>query len=930
MTPEQWTLAERLYHEAAEIAIADRRSWLARACGDEVVRQEVESLLAQNVSETCVLDGHALDQLTHENPGEILVGRQLGGYQFLSLIDEGGMGQVYRARDLTLPRDVAVKVVTPQFTHDRVRRARFRQEAEILATFAHPHIAHIYSFVETEGRFLLAMELVPGETLAARIARGPLPVSEALEIAGQVADALDAAHGQGVIHRDLKPTNIRITPDGVAKVLDFGLATSVRRVPAAPGTTITATAPGTLLGTVAYMSPEQARGESVDKRADIWAFGCVLFEMLTGRRLFDSASTAETLGLVMAHGIDWSLLPTQVPMAVRALLRRCLERDPRKRLGDVAAIRFGLEDIAGAGDPPAATARSPRALSRAWVWSGAVLLCAAVAGMFSFRSVPNVQPEMRLQILADGLIPSMFAISPDGRSLVYQANVDGQDRLWLRSLESEKTKPLQGTERGSRGRLFWSPDGESIGFFADRQLKRIDVASGIVQQLAPSQNANGDWGDGTIVFNRCGSCPLDRVRASGGEVTQVTSLQPGQITHRFPSFLTDRRHFVFLMLDESKHGIYLGSLDSANTRFLFEAESAPVFAPPDYVLFARRGGLWAQRLDLSDFKSIGDPIPVAERVALDGVGFFSIAVSASAAGSIAYQTRNTARQLIWMDRTGRQIATVGRPDDAQPSAGFEETRLLPDGRGALIGRIVDGNLNAWLVDSESGASRRITSESSREGGWVPSSDGTRIVFSSMVNGVTQLFEKSLAGGSAELLLESSELKVPQDWSADGRNILFTAQSAQTHSFDLWALPLDGKKSPIPIAQTAFYELSGRFSPNGRWISYVSEESGRADVYVQAFPVPGKRAVISVDGGTRPEWRVDGRELFYISQDNRLMAVPITINGSRLEPGKPVALFPVRPGSTYAPARDGHRFLVNSVVEGSSPITIVLNWKPTQK
>jgi Tol biopolymer transport system component len=808
------------------------------------------------------------------------------------------MGQVYRARDERLDRSVAIKVLAPALSADAQFRARFQREARVLASLNHPNIAAVYEFDEVDGRHLLVMELVEGETLADRLKKGKLSFEDTVRNGAQIADALAAAHTRGITHRDLKPGNIMIAKS-VAKVLDFGLAKSVDD---------SLTASRVVMGTPAYMAPEQREGKECDARTDIYALGLILYEMATGKRFTEDAAKQD------------------IPERFAHAIELCLERNPEERWQSASDVR---KELVWSGKP-AVAAPLARTSSRFWMWLtaatlGAVVLGGAIARLPYLRTDPNGQPEMRLQVVANGLIPSMFAISPDGRALVYQASVDGQNWLWLREFGSENAKLLQGTERGSAP--FWSPDGKSIGFFADRTLKRIDVASGIVQPLTSSQNANGSWGDGTIVFNRCGSCPLDQVRASGGEVVQATRIQPGQTTHRFPSFLPDRRHFLYLMLGASKQGIYVGALDSTDTQHLFEAESAPVFAPPDYVLFGRRGGLWAQRLDLNELKPIGEPIAVAERVAMDGAGFFHLAVSASAAGSIAYQTRHAARQLLWMDRNGRQTAMVGRPDDTQPFSTQGAVRLLPDDRSALVNRMVDGSRNVWLVDSENGAMRRITSESSREVLGVSSPDGSRLFFASVVSGVAQLFEKSFAGGPATLLLKSSELTVAHDLSADGSHLLY---GAQTRSFDILVLPLTGDVKPIPVAQTDFYESDGRFSPNGQWIAYVSEESGRPEVYVQAFPGPGNRVVISAEGGSLPEWRADGRELFYMSLDSQLMAVPVTFNGSRIEHGKAVALFPVRPGSTYAPARDGQRFLINALVEDSSPITVLLNWKPGGK
>ena len=787
-------------------------------------------------------------------PLSLTPGTRLGVYEVTGTIGEGGMGQVFRAHDTRLHRDVALKVLPEAFANDPDRLARFTREAQTLASLNHPNIAHLYGLEESGGVRALVMELVEGEDLSQRIARGALPLDEALLVAHQIAEALEAAHEQGIVHRDLKPANIMLKARGAAasraedrllerraaadtdwtvKVLDFGLAKAIE--PAAGSspslsmsptiTTPNMTRVGMILGTAAYMSPEQAKGRAADARSDIWAFGCVLYEMLAHKPPFAGDTVVEILGAIVMSEPDWSALPPTIPLAVVSLLKRCLQRDRNKRMRDIADARFQIEEIPSAPAGPVASAVPPRRGHERLVWIAVTL---ALAGALAWstlytRSTPADMPEMRLEIASPpGADLSGFAMSPDGRALVFQATADGKTQLWLRPMDSETATPLAGTENVAveNGSVpFWSPDGRSVGFFAGGQLKRIDIAGGLVQALAdaPMNTRGGAWNaGGTILFTRSATEPLYRVPASGGKAVAATEVKAPHLGHRYPHFLPDGRHFLYFAYGPPQsQGVYVGSLDSNETRRLVDAESAPIFAPPDHVLFARQGAVLAQRVNLDTLQTLGDPVPVARQVATPSGTVASVALSAAAAGTVAYRANPGERQLRWVDRSGRPIGVLGAPDSTQPT----EIRLSPDGRMVALTRMVDGNNDVWLMEDARGVRQRFTSDAAREFQPIWSPDGNRLVFGSTRMGVVNLYERPVNGAGPEtLLLESSESKNASDWSSDGRWIVYDTQSPAT-ARDLGALPMSGDKKPIALTQTAGDEADARFSPDGRWIAY---------------------------------------------------------------------------------------------------------------
>jgi Tol biopolymer transport system component len=856
------------------------------------------------------------------------------------------MGEVYRARDTKLGREVALKILPEAFALDPDRLARFKHEAQVLASLNHTNIAAIHGFEDSPstgsgqaGVHALVLELVEGPTLADRIAQGAMPLDEALPIARQIAEALEAAHEHGIIHRDLKPANVKLRPDGTVKVLDFGLAKTLERGAATSSmsmsptlTSPAATGIGMILGTAAYMSPEQARGKIVDKRSDIWSFGCVLYEMLTGRRPFEGEDVTEVLARVLEREPNLTALPPEVPAAIGRLLRRCLEKDRKRRLPDIGVARLEIDEAltAPAGGATPAVPRPAAARRERLLWAAAVLVAASAAGVGVFlRPSPVDAPEMRLQIVTPpGSPPSNFAISPDGQHVVY----GGPGRLWLRSLASEEARPLEGSTGGALP--FWSPDSQSIAFFQAQQLKRIAIVGGTPQILTA---AGSDWGgtwsaEGVILFAPAGTSPLFRIPATGGtpiEATRLTS--PQQAGHRFPSFLPDGRRFLFFVTGTpAVQGVYLGSLDSTDATRVLESETAAVFTPPDYILFGRQDALFAQRVDPDSLERVGDPFLIAEDLMAHPNSAAGIALSSSLAGPVAYRAsaETTRRQWTWFDRSGKQTGVVGEPGTALSNS----VRLSPDGRTVATSRRINGNIDIWLSEIARGVADRFTSNPAADVRVVWSPDGARIAFDSARRGIGRydLYVADVANpGSETVLLESPENKNIWDWSPDGRFILYSLINGATR--DLWALPLDGDRKPFPVTQTVFEESAGRFSPDGRWIAYTSNESGSTQVYVRPFPGPGRAVRISTSGGGAPHWRADGREIFYFD-GNQLMAAPVAAQPTGLDVSAPVMLFAAPAGRrAYDVSRDG-RFLIDVSLDGAPnpPITILLNWKGARR
>jgi eukaryotic-like serine/threonine-protein kinase len=856
------------------------------------------------------------------------------------------MGEVYRATDTKLKRQVAIKILPSSLAADSDRLARFQREAEVLASLNHPNIAHIHGLEESGGLTALVMELVEGEDLAQRIARGAMPLGEALPIARQVAEALEAAHEQGVIHRDLKPANIKVRPDGTVKVLDFGLAKAMAPASAASNvsqsptiTTPAMTAAGIILGTAAYMSPEQARGKPLDKRTDIWAFGCVLYEMLTGRRPFAGAEVSDVLASVLAREPDLAALPATTPPSIRRLLRRCLQKDRTDRLRDIGDAWIEIRDALSHADSEGTAVRGSVADRRGrerllWIGASAALTLGLALSLILARRPISVASEMHIDIATPpSTAPQSLAISPDGRTIAFVAASEGESRLWLRSLQSGAARSVPGTD--GAGSPFWSPNSQSIGFFSDGKLRRIDVDGGSVQTLTNTPGGeNGAWNRDDVILVSSLGRPIFRIPATGGEPVALTRLAQ-QGSDFSPQFLPDGRHFLYYVRGSPEvRGVYAGLLDETlDARRLLDSDTGAVYVASGQLLFVRQGTLFAQDFDPVRLELSGNPFPVAEHVA----SRTSIpAVSVSNSGSIAYRTSSDAqRQFVWFDRSGKELSRVG--DAVSTTLGNPSLSL--DGQRVALYRGVDGSPDIWLVDTRRGVFSKFTFDAADDVMPIWSPLGNLIVFSSNRSGVHQLYQKSVsAGGTEELLLSTPKYTVATDWSSDGHFVLFSTQEP-TRSLDIWALPLAGNKKPFPVVQTNFNEQSAQFSPDGNWIAYQSDESGRAEIYIQPFPGPGNKWPISTNGGSQVRWRRDGKELFYVALDGRLMAVPIGVASNAQSPdvGTPVALFApplggaVQQGDArhqYMVSSDGQRFLMATVMEeANAPITIILNWKP---
>jgi eukaryotic-like serine/threonine-protein kinase len=876
-------------------------------------------------------------------------GTKFGCYEVVLQIGAGGMGEVYQAHDTKLGRDVAIKVLPEAVAHDAERLARFQREAKMLAALNHPNIATIFGLEQSGGTHYLVMELVPGDTLQQRVKRdGAVPIEEALAIAKQIAEALEAAHEKGIIHRDLKPANVKVTLEGKVKVLDFGLAkafagdTSTEDVGNSPTLSMAATMQGTILGTAAYMSPEQARGRPVDKRTDIWAFGAVLYELLSGRQAFTGEGVTEILAAVVKSEPDWTRLLQTTPSAISLLLHRCLRKDRRQRISDAADVRIEIEDtLSGAAPAEPVIAQHERPV--AWIALAAFLLLTLGALSFvHFRETPPPDSVLNLSVpLPVNTLAGFLALSPDGRRLVIGIASENKNQLWLRSLDSPQLQLLPGTEN-ARG-PFWSPDSKSIGFFADGKLKTVPATGGPPQVLCDATvgAAVGTWSrDAVILFSTSDvGAPLQRVNAAGGACTVATKPE-GDSSHVFPAFLPDGNHFVYLVRngDEAKRGLYVAALDNPTPRRLLADESSAVFAPSTtgkkygYLLFLRGSELMAQPFSAETLQLAGDVFPVAAEASLSFNG--EIEASASAGGILVYQSNlSTRSQLRWLDRSGKELSKIGGIQDEL------SVSLSPDGKTAA--RVRNRNQGIWLYDLQSGAETRFSSSTlpGRAPVWSP--DGKLIAFGS---GKGLYLEDASGGVKEKLLLENGNTKTPSDWSRDGRYLIYTETDPKGQG-DIWYLqdPLNESRDrkPVKFQGTDAIESQGQISPDGRWLAYVSNESGTEEVYVRPFPSgPGRWKVSAGQGRYRePRWRRDGKELFYLearTPNSRLMGVAVQ-SGPRgdFQVGASRALFDfhaigyvtVSNSFLYSPSADGQRFLVHVQSDDAQPtLNVITNWE----
>jgi Tol biopolymer transport system component len=879
----------------------------------------------------------------------LLPGSRLGPYEIVAPIGAGGMGEVYKAQDTRLERTVAVKVLPQHLSSSAESRQRFEREAKTISQLSHPHICALYD-VGSEGETeYLVMEYLEGETLADRLGKGALPLEQTLRYGSEMADALDKAHRQGIVHRDLKPGNVMLTKSGV-KLLDFGLAKAMAPVTQQSGLTslptvagaANLTQAGTILGTFQYMSPEQLEGKEADARTDIFALGAVLYEMVTGRKAFSGTSQASLISAIMKEEPSpVSALAPMTPPAFDRVVKTCLAKDPEDRWQSAHDVGNELKWIAEgsqAGVPTRVSAKRKSRERLAWALVGLLAALAAVLAVGYVRRAPRPAPLVRASIVPpEKLYVTDLAVSPDGRRLAFTASKLGdRPSLWIRELDGESPRPVTGAEEASFP--FWSPDSRFVAFFADGKLRKVDPSGGAVLVVCDAEvGAGGSWNqEGTIVFAPLATSPLFQVPASGGKPVPVTKLDASrhEAAHRYPYFLPDGRHFLYTATalggatDETSNGIRVASLDGRQNRALVSGYSNAQFAS-GRLLYVREDALFAQRLDLARWEVHGDPVMTAPRVGRPSEwgGYFAFSASES---SLVLEPQFTASsRLLWFDRAGKEVASVGELSH------FGNHRLSADGRRVAT---VDLNtakntLEIWVYDNAPGAGTKFVfgSAASIDPVWSP--DGTRVVFASdrgKTQFVPNLWVKALDGSSEEPFLQSEDNVEPLDWSRDGRFLaIIKVPLRGKRNDELWALDAADRHHQIPVATGAPHQSGARFSPDGKWIAYASDESGGFEVYVRPFPGPGGRWKVSTAGGVEPRWRSDGKELFYASLDHKIMAVPVVVD-STFHAGKPVTLFPIHPspfGNVFDVSADGQKFLVNSIPEdaGSPPLTMLLNW-----
>lgn len=975
ISPKQWERVKELFEAALECAPNERAAFLERNADDEVVRSEVNRLLAGHsgigtfLSTPAFVDPrHPSDSRERLPPDEVWSGR----FRVDGFIAAGGMGEVYRARDSKLARDVALKVLPPSFARDASRLTRFQREAKVLASLNHPNIASIHGLEDSGGIYALVLELVEGPTLADRLRQGPLPIGEVLPVAKQICDALEYAHEHGIVHRDLKPANIKITRDDTVKILDFGLAKAIESDPASadisnsPTLSRMATDAGILLGTAAYMSPEQARGKVVDRRADIWAFGCVLYEMLTGKKAFPGETATDTLAVVLNNDPDWSLLPAATPTRVRVLLQRCLHKDVKQRLQAIAEARIVLEEVLS-GAPDADAVGVERLGVRMWrsalPWALFFLTLAALGWLVSLyiRRNPVVlgAPVHRYEIATPSPMVSVADLSPDGTHLVFHDS-RVPNRLWLGRIDSLDVHPIEGTE-DAFGAPFWSADSRFIAFTADGKFKKVDIEGDPPQVLCDSGPlvSGGFWtSGGQIIFADPFRAPaLWEVPESGGVSSPLRTVDRSGESRYGPVLLPDGKHFLYTNGSNGVSGdIYLGSLDRAIdqsskkilTQVFNRVHYAPSQTDPDlgYLLYVRDGTtrtLVAQPFDLRKLELAGEPVPIAEEV---------YNWSASLTDTLVYSGSVLAaghHQLTMFDRQGKILGTVGDPGD------YDSVAFSPDGKRAVVARFdfPSGSENLWMIDLVRDISTRFTFDSASDGDPVWSPDGSSIVFASDRGGTFDAIYRrsSNGGGDDELLFKSDHGADPESWSNDGRFLLFDTVSSASASDQISVLPVDTNGHvtgrPLPFAQGSV-ESEGKFSTgpasHPRWIAYSSDESGRSEIYVRPFdpnsptgtPPSGGKWQVSADGGVSPRWNKSSKELFYVALDGTVMSVEVS-DTPAFRAAKPKPLFKPRGFSTPAKtdvhwdvSSDGKRFIFAvspSPIGTAAParLTVVLNW-----
>jgi hypothetical protein len=908
-------------------------------------------------------------------------GVRLGSYEVLALIGAGGMGEVYRARDVRLGRDVAVKVLPAALARDPTRLQRFEQEARAAAALNHPGILAVFDIGQHGDAPYIVSELLEGATLREHLKGGAVLPRKAEEWTTQIAHGLAAAHDKGIVHRDLKPENIFITTDGRVKILDFGLAklTQAESSAAAVGvlpTTPPDTLPGVVLGTAGYMAPEQVRGLSADHRADVFSLGVVLYEMLSGERAFRGETAIDAMTAILKEQPPpLALTERRIPAALGRIIDRCIEKNPAERFQSARDVAFAVAALSASSDdarPVAAVdARRTRMGSPGVAWSITALATAVaiVIGvvMYIRRAPPaaDVPPlRIRLQPIANEIVVGVnpVALSPDGQRLA----IPSGGLLWVRRLDEIEGRPLPGTEGAAAP--FWSADGQWIGFFSEGKLKKILASGGMTTQICNVQGApgGGAWNeDDIILFGGVGGpagtvtvpIRLQRVSASGGTPEPVTTLDAaaGETWHIWPAFLPDRRRFLYFATGpKDPKGIYVGSLDSNERQLVVQGGSNATFAS-GHLFYLRGTTLVAQPFNPDRLELTGDAVPVAAQVRVGGSSGATGVFSVSPRGVLMYQTGANVPRLAWFDRSG-QPAVIGEP------GAYHNLSLAPGGRRAAVGLAAEeiDSRDIWLVDTTDGARTRFSFDAADENAAIWSNDGQRIVFNSNRKGRFDLYERASNLAGADQLLFADDLdKFPLSWSPDGRHLLFQAASRSDNRADvhLWVLPMVGERKSFRLLQSSnSIEAHGQFSPDGRWVAYASEpvsqpgsraigQNPTPQVFVAEFPGATGQRQVSIAGGTHPRWRADGKEIFYLGLDARVMAAPVSVRDGALEFGQArpffALQFPPLPGPasgrisrqplySYAPSADGQRFLVRTILQETAPITLVVNWQALLK
>ncbi len=963
MNIERWQRIGTLYHAAREQAPNERAAFLAAACAEDAgLRHEVEALLRADGVTKGIIDGNAMEAVARqlgtadlsETKAPLIKGQRIGAYQILALLGKGGMGEVYRARDTRLDRDVAIKVLPAALTNDPDRLSRFALEAKVTGALNHPNILTVHDIGNHDGAPYIVAELLEGDPLREPMSQGALPVRKALEYAQQIIAGLAAAHEKGIVHRDLKPENLFVTKDGRVKILDFGLAKLKAPLNTPAGSDVATqkqlTTPGTVMGTVAYMSPEQVRGETVDHRSDLFSFGLILFEMLRGERAFQKATMAETMTAILHDELpELSETNAKISPQLEKLVQHCLEKKPERRFQSAQDLGFALEALAtlsGTTSPTAGNVSALRMLlvQSGWrersVWLGFAVtsLISLMLGMLYFNRPVADARAVRLTFQPPPDVPFNDAefdrviVSPDGQKLVFSAlSAEDKWQLWVRPLDSLEAQPLPDTDYAVDP--FWSPDSRSLAFGVQGKLKRLDLAGGSARIICDAPRmTGGTWSnDGVIVFGADYGSVLFQVSATGGEPKPVTinDAVPGNAGQSSPAFLPDGNHFLFTKLSHAKPGIWVGSLDSPVVKQVMAEGSQAVYVTPGWLLLLRNDVLMAQMFDASSLALKGEANPIVTKPANypDPDGVFSV----SNTGVLIWQSSwERDYQLVWFDRAGKQVGTVGAP--LKVSAG-QEPHLSPDEKRVANKRA--GNI--WVTDLTRDNGIRLTTLFSQNLIWSP--DSHRIAYNSTNReGVQGIFQKAANGvGEEELLFNG--IVFPADWSPDGRFILFRRYGASTR-FDIWGFALTGDRQGQALLNSAFDETYPQLSPDGRWLAYSSDESGSYEIYVRSFTVDGKvgddKQRISTNGGKQPIWRGDGKELFYIASDGQMMAVAVKLGEAAFESSAPQSLFKTkmlaRVVHEYDASADGQRFLIGTRIGESkaAPPTVILNWMAEMK